>query len=268
MNIYAVVSLVFGIALLIYASTKAIDHSIKLASAFGVPPLLIGLVLLSIGTDLPEIANSIISSAAGHGDINIGDSLGSILGQMTLVFGLIPFLGRDLNVHRREILIVGAIEVLALVLVLSVTLIGFTILNSFLLIASWPIFILLIKKTTTTTTKKQMQHPPQTSNKHLFHMLVAVLGFIGVAVGAMVVIQSVIILSAELQIPEFFISFFVLGIGTSLPEIVVDLKAFRRGEYELVVGDIIGSCIVDALISILRTNQSPSSTNSKSGSLS
>ncbi|MDH5267255.1 MAG: hypothetical protein OEW62_06205 [Candidatus Bathyarchaeota archaeon] len=58
------------------------------ASASRISPLLIGLVLVSIGTDLPEIVNSIISCAVGHADIELGDSLGSVLTQMTLVIGL------------------------------------------------------------------------------------------------------------------------------------------------------------------------------------
>jgi cation:H+ antiporter len=77
--IIAVVALIAGIALLIYSSDKAVLHSISIASALRISPLMIGLVLMSIGTDLPEIVNDIMSSALGHGDITIGDSLGSVL---------------------------------------------------------------------------------------------------------------------------------------------------------------------------------------------
>ncbi len=63
-------------------------------------------------------------------------------------------------------------------------------------------------------------------------------------------IQSVIALSAVFQISEYLISFFVVAIGTSLPELVVDLTAIRRQQYKLAMGDIIGSCIFDALFSI------------------
>jgi cation:H+ antiporter len=63
-------------------------------------------------------------------------------------------------------------------------------------------------------------------------------------------VQSVIQLSAAFQVSEFFISFFVLAIGTSLPELVVDLAAIRKGQFELAIGDAVGSCIVDASVSI------------------
>jgi len=80
--------------------------------------------------------------------------------------------------------------------------------------------------------------------------VIAGLGFIGVAVGAFIVIWSVITLSTAFHIPEYLISFFVLAIGTSLPELVVDVMALRRKQYELAIGDIIGSSIVDASLSI------------------
>jgi cation:H+ antiporter len=245
----AIVLLAFGIAILTYSSIKAIEHSVYFASAIRVSPLLIGLILLSIGTDLPEIVNSIVSSAAGHGDINIGDSLGSILSQMTLVLGLVPFLGVAFKVERREILVLGGIEILSLISVLAAIHVGLTQTYAFLLIASWPILMFIVYKTTSINPKK-VENYIQTDNHYLFHLMIACLSFLGVSIGAISVVESVIMLSTEFNVPEFFISFFVLGVGTSLPELVVNVEAYRKKQYELVIGDILGSCIVDALIAI------------------
>lgn len=66
--------LIGGLILLVFASDTAVEHS-EVASALGASPLIIGLVLVSIGTDLPEVVNSILASQIGHGDINVGDSL-------------------------------------------------------------------------------------------------------------------------------------------------------------------------------------------------
>ena len=63
-------------------------------------------------------------------------------------------------------------------------------------------------------------------------------------------IQSVIKLSAVFHISEYIVSFFVVAIGTSLPELVVDLIAIRKKQYELAIGDAIGSCLVDASVSV------------------
>jgi len=249
--IFAVAALILGIALLTYSSDKAVEHSVKIALEWGFSPFMTGLILVSIGTDFPEIVNSITSSALGHGDINVGDSLGSVLTQMTLVFGLIPFLGGIFKVKRKEIAVIGACEVLALILAVSMAEKGYiTRINALFLVASWPVFMLLTRCATAKNAKEKKQVVASTDERHRRHFMIAILGFIGVAIGAYVVIQSVITLSAVFRIPEYLISFFVLAIGTSLPEVVVTLMAVRKKQYELAIGDVIGSCIVDAGFSI------------------
>ncbi|MCW3976915.1 MAG: hypothetical protein NWE77_03170 [Candidatus Bathyarchaeota archaeon] len=255
--VFAAAVLVSGMGLLIFSSDKAVEHSVHVASALGVSSLMVGLVLVSLGTDLPEMANSLVACASGHGDIDVGDSFGSILTQITLVLGLVAILGgTNFKISRREVTVMGIFEVLALMFALFVALVGFTRERAFLLIASWPIFILVIWKLTAKEARAkakdifQRKGKVETRRHFIFHMLVAALGFAGVAIGAIAVVQSVILLSAELLIPEFFISFFALALGTSLPELVVDLTAIRKKQFELAIGDIIGSCIVDATISI------------------
>ena len=246
----AVIVLILGIALLIFSSGKAVEHSIIIASAMGVSPLIIGLVLASVGTDLPEIANDVISSALGHGDVTIGDSLGSVLAQITLVLGVLPFFGGTFKVKRREVAVIGACEVLALIHVTSIVRTGHISRgNALLLVASWPILIIIIRKVIAKNVTEKEHVVPRSDRRLSYHVVVASLGFVGIAVGAYAVIQSAISLSAAFHIPEYIISFFVLAVGTSLPELVVELSAIRKKEYELAIGDAIGSCIVDATIS-------------------
>ena len=253
-TIFAVAVLILGIALMAYSSDKAVEHSVKIASALRISPLLIGLVLVSIGTDLPEIVNSIVSCAVGHADIELGDSLGSVLTQMTLVLGLLPFLGGKFKVKRKQVLVIGAFEVLALILAVSIAEKGyFTRINALFLVASWPVFMLLTRNITAKNAKEKehaMARPDESHPHHLRHWVIAILGFVGVAIGAYAVVQSVIKLSAVFHISEYIISFFVVAIGTSLPELVVDLMALRKKQYELAIGDAIGSCIVDASVSV------------------
>ncbi len=155
---------------------------------------------------------------------------------------------------RKEVAIMGACEVLALILAVSMVSIvekGYiTRINGLFLVASWPIFMLITRKVTKNNVAEKEDVVARTDRKYLYHLVIAVLGFIGVAIGAYVVIQSAITLSAAFRIPEYLISFFLVAIGTSLPELVVDLTAIRKKQYELAIGDAIGSCIVDASLSI------------------
>jgi cation:H+ antiporter len=249
--IVAIVTLILGILLLIIASDKAVEHSVIIASAVGISPLMIGLVLASIGTDLPEIANSITSSALGHGNINIGDSLGSAFTQLTLVLGLLPFIGGMFKVNRKEVAVIGAGEIVAFILAVSIAQTGhISRLHALLLVASWPLIILITKKALEQKATAEKKPVPRTNRRPSYHLIVAILGFLGVAVGAYVVIQSVITLSAVFGISEYLISFFVVAIGTSLPELVVDITAIRKKQYQLAIGDAIGSCTVDATVSL------------------
>jgi len=252
--VVAVAVLIIGIALMAYSSDKAVRHSVKIASALRISPLVIGLILVSIGTDLPEIVNSITSSAMGHGDINIGDSLGSALAQMTLVFGLLPFLARKFKVKKREVLVIGACEVLALILAVSIAEKGyFTRINALFLMASWLVFILLTRSILAKNDKEKELAMASADERHLPHFrdwMIAFLGFVGVAIGAYAVVQSVITLSTSFNISEYLVSFFVVAIGTSLPELVVSITALRKKQYELSIGNVIGSCLFDASFSI------------------
>ena len=252
--VVTVTGLIIGIVLMVYSSEKAVGHSMKIASALRISPLVIGLVLVSIGTDLPEIVNSITSSAMGHGDINIGNSLGSALVQMTLVFGLLPFLAGKFKVKKREVLVIGACEVLALILAVSMAEKGyFTRINALFLMASWLVFILLARSILAKNDKEKELAMASADERHLphfLHWIIAILGFVGVAIGAYIVVQSVITLSTSFNISEYLISFFVVAIGTSLPELVVTITALRKRQYALSLGNVIGSCLFDASFSI------------------
>jgi len=171
--------------------------------------------------------------------------------------GLLPFLAGTFKVKRKEIGIIGACAILALMLAVSIAEKGnISRINGLFLVASWPIFMLLIRSATATNTaedktgaeEEQAQSSASKTNFH--HFWKAVLGFLGVAIGSLIVIESVITLSSVFKISEYLISFFVVAIGTSLPELVVDLTAIRRKQFELAIGDVIGSCLVDACFSI------------------
>ena len=245
----AIVGFILGISILIFSSDKAVEHSIKIASILGASPFIIGLVLVSIGTDLPEIANSILSCATGHGNINVGDSLGSVLTQITLILGLIAILSKDFILKRKEVMISGLCLILVLILTVYIVQKGYiSRLNAFILFSTWPFLMLLTGKLTEKDVKKQFVYHYKPNIKRDF--TIAILSFVGVAIGAYILIQSVIRLSSVFKVSEFFISFFIVSIGTSLPELIVDLTAIRKKEYELAIGDIIGSCIVDATVSI------------------
>jgi cation:H+ antiporter len=87
----AVISFLFGIALLYFSSEIAIDRLIQLATLLGASMFSIWFFISSIGSDLPEIFSGIVSAFLSHGNIAVGNSLGSVNTQISLILGLIPF---------------------------------------------------------------------------------------------------------------------------------------------------------------------------------
>jgi cation:H+ antiporter len=251
--ILAIFILIGGIVLVIFSSKYAVKHSALLATALGISPLIIGVTLVSIGTDISEIFNSIISCSLGHGDIDVGDSVGSDLTQLTLVFGILPIVCGAFHIHRRDIIILGSCEVLSLIVIFSIVEKGYiTRLNAIFMVFSLVIYIWLIFN----ANKESIMHrvelieTTQPTKKKRFHFLIAVIGFGGVTISAYMIVQSVIYISTVLEVHEYIISFFVLAVGTSIPELVVDINALRCGHHSIAIGDIVGSCIVDSTLSI------------------
>ncbi len=248
--------LIGAIALLVFTSRIAVVHSASLAASLGVSSLIIGITLVSIGTDVSEIFNSIISCALGHGDIDVGDSVGSDLTQLTLIFGLLPLICGKFNINRRIFLIIGSCEILSLILIFTVVEKGyFTRADALFMILSL-IFYSLV---TYNVTKSDMltrvdlmleEKAEKPIKKNLHYLFFAIVGFLGVALCSYIIIQSIIYLSSRFNINEYIISFFMVSIGTSLPEFSVDVSALRKKHYNLAIGDIIGSCIVDSTLSI------------------
>ena len=249
----AIFILIVGIALIIFSSIKAVKHSAILAAALGISPLIIGVTLVSIGTDISEIFNSLVSCALGHADIDIGDSVGSDLTQLTLIFGILPLVTGVIFVHRKDIIILGACEILSLILIFTIIEKGYvTRLDGILMVGCLGIYLWLIYNANKENILQRMEmiEKIETPKSRKVHLFLALLGFGGVTIGAVMIVESVIFISSILNIHEYIISFFIVSIGTSLPELAVDINALRLGHHQIAIGDIVGSCIVDSTLSI------------------
>jgi cation:H+ antiporter len=242
-------AVIAGMGAALLASRKAVDHASTLAFGLKVPPFLIGLTLLAIGTDLPEIANSIIASVSDHGDLNVGDSIGSTITQVTLVLGLLPFLaGGGFIVGRSRVLIpsliiAGQLGVVAVLLQDG----QFSRTDGAILLCLWVGGSFLLWRKGPAPSEPTISVP---SRRKSYHAAAALLALAVVGGGATVAVIGFIELSELMGIPEFVIAFFGTAIGTSLPELVVDVTALRLGARDLAIGDVFGSSLVDSSLSI------------------
>ena len=243
------VLLLVGLAVALVASDLAVSYTRALAVGLGAPPFVIGVILVAVGTDLPEIANSITSHLQGEGDVNVGDSVGSTLTQYTFVLGLFPLVAGALVISRLQV---------GLVTVLTMGGLGITTLfvldghldrvEGFALIAAWGAATVAMTKL---LSNGAADDPPEVRHDGKLAQALVALGALGlVAGGATLAVHSLVRLAEMLGVPEFLLAFFGASVGTSLPEILVDVTALRRGAPGIALGDALGSSLVDSTLSI------------------
>lgn len=246
-------ALVAGIAVAAHASRRAVGAALDISDQLGVSSGLVGVTLMAIGTDLPEIANSISASVTGHGDLNVGDSTGSTLTQVTLVLAILAFasptlLTTDGPGERRLVVPTGIMTVAAtLVIALVITdgVLGRR--DGALLVSIWAISMVVVGSIHRTDRVDQSR----TARAGVGRSAAVVITWLAVvAAAATLVVRAFVELTDAVGVPELVASTVVLALGTSLPELVVDWTAIRRGAAALAYGDLFGSSLVDASLSI------------------
>lgn len=241
-----------GFLVAILGSRSAVEHATALAGRWQLPGFVVGLTLLAIGTDLPEIANSIVASASGNGDVNVGDSVGSAATQITLVLGLLPFFGRPLLASRRGLVAAGLLTAAALGLGTGLVADGYLGRpDAIILIGAWIAATWVVATVEPHSMHQLALALPREDEVPVWSRLIrALVGLAFVAGGASLAVWGVVEIAAAVGVPAYIISFFGASIGTSLPELVVDITAIRAGQTDLAVGDAFGSSLVDSTLSM------------------
>jgi cation:H+ antiporter len=232
-------------------SRSAIGHASKVAHALGAPPFLVGMTLVAVGTDIPEIVNSIVAAYSGHGDITLGDATGSVFTQITLGLGLFPFMaGIPIVVEQRNAWLLAVLTVAALAL--GALLYGDGALSTgdaLVLFGGW-----LVASATAWRFGVRARPLRPTADRPrspvALHVTAALAALTVVGGASAVLVAAVAAISATAGIPEYMLSFFGASVATSLPELAVELTALRRGERDMALGDVFGSCLVDASLAV------------------
>jgi cation:H+ antiporter len=245
----SIVLLVGGLGVALVASDVAVSYTRALAALLGAPPFVVGVVLVALGTDLPEIANSIAAHLQGEGDVNVGDSVGSTLTQYTFVLGLFPLVIAVIAISRLQVGLVSVLTIGGLLLTTLFVLDGsLGRLDGLVLVLAWAASMLLI---TRVLPPAQPEDPPAVRFQGRAVQVAVIMGaLVVVGVGATVAVRSLVSLSEEVGVPEFLLAFFGASLGTSAPEIAVDITALRQGAPAIALGDALGSSLIDSTLSI------------------
>jgi cation:H+ antiporter len=249
-----ILGFVVGMTITALGSRRAVSSALAASEVTNISPGLIGLTVVAIGTDLPEIANSIVAALTGHGDVAVGDAAGSAMTQVTLVLALLCFATRSVRADRRTVLLVGGLTGAALFIDAALVQDGsLSRIDGLALVVGWFALIILVQRLLPMmgAAKQEQIDPSRTPHSRrsgLRHSLKAIGWLLIVAGAAMLVVRSFVEVTETVGVPELFASAIVLSIGTSLPELVVDWTAIRRGAAALAIGDLFGSSLLDATL--------------------
>ena len=234
--------------MLIKGADLFVDGASGVAGNFKVSKILIGLTIVAFGTSAPELAVSIKSIFSGNGDIVLGNVIGSNILNILLIIGLSAIfhtLTVKNNTVKKELPITMLITTLFAVL-LSDQVFDKTLTNSFtrndgiiiLLFFSIFIYYLISISKNKVDTKEEVKTLPLSKS-----IIYTIIGLIGIILGSNFVVDSASFVAKSLGVTERLVSLTVIALGTSLPELVTSITATRKGEYDIAIGNVVGSNI-------------------------
>ena len=224
----------------------AVRSAERLSDHLGVSPVIVGALVVGLGTSLPEMVVSGIAAAQRDTiDLAIGNVLGSNAANLSLVLGagaVVTTIKGSSAVMRREGL---------LVLVSTAMFAGFVADER---LEQWEGVLLLVAMAaaawfvaTGPETEEVVGAPAAAEGEVTSSIVKAVVGLVGVLIGAQLMVTGAVDVAEELGASEAFIGLTVVAIGTSLPELATTVASARRGSVDLVIGNVLGSNLFNAL---------------------
>jgi len=249
-----ILMLMGGLVILAFAADRFVVAAARLSRLWGVSPVLVGALIVGMGTSSPELLVSVLAALEGDANLAIGNAVGSNVANVTLVLGvtaLIAPLTGSTRVLRRE-----GIAMLLAVVVLTVLLYdleltrteGLGMLGGMLVAA---MFIVRWAKQDATIGVSSAEHqedgePPEEVHKGKEFAL-GLLSLAATLAGAELLVKGGSSLASAMGVGSAFIGMTVVAVGTSLPELATSIAGVRRHEDDLVVGNVLGSNLFNAL---------------------
>ncbi|MEA3344091.1 MAG: calcium/sodium antiporter [Patescibacteria group bacterium] len=255
-------SLVFIISLILLVKSAdwLIESSEKIGFAFKISPFVIGVTIVAFGTSFPELASSIAAVMKGVTEIVVANVVGSNIANIFLIVGLSAVVARHIVVKKNLIDLDAPLLITATLIFLFTAWDRKIVLwEGIILIIAFVFYILYTflqkreKRTDEAFDEKQeaikkdeKEFSSQKLNFKVFFFLI--LGIIGLGVGANYTIESILEISYILGISASLIAITAVAIGTSLPELVVSVRACSKKKYEVALGNVFGSNVFNLLL--------------------
>ena len=246
MSILTIILLLVGFVFLIKGADFFVDGASDLATKLKIPAMIIGLTIVAFGTSAPEAAVSITSSLAGNNAMAVSNVIGSNLFNILMVIGVSALLGdllMEKSVLNKDLPFLVAITVLFAAFIL----IGWNItsIEGIILLAILIAYVLYLIRS---SKKSKDANKVEKAKLSLpVSIIFIVVGLAGIILGGDLVVKSASSIAMALGMSETLVGLTIVAIGTSLPELVTSLTALKKGENQIVIGNVIGSNIFNIL---------------------
>ena len=259
----------------LFVLSKGADWLVEAATEgalrIGMPKVIVGATVVSLGTTAPECAVSVMAAINGNAGLALGNAVGSVIADTALIFGLgcllVKLPADRFILNRQGWVQFGTAFVLAALCVVQYIRLGEqAVITRTMGLCFLGLLALYLHQSVRWSRQharmnREEQPPPPVSTSesdtvirieetHPHFAMTAVRGLIGLAmvlVGSEFTIKSVELLASRFGIPEVVISGTLVAFGTSLPELVVGMTSLRKGHPELLVGNVIGADVLNIL---------------------
>lgn len=247
-----ILALIVGLALLVWSADRFVVGSASTAHHFGMPPLLIGMVVVGFGTSAPEMVVSALAALEGSSGIALGNAFGSNIANIALILGVTALIS-PIMVHstilRKELPILTLVTILVVVLLADLNLSkwdAIILLLVFSGLMTWTIYEGVRQKTDSLA--KEMER--ETAEKAIPIKLAVsrlILGLVLIIVSSRILVWGAVEIAQLFGVSDIIIGLTIVAIGTSLPELASSVIAARKGEHDIALGNILGSNLFNTL---------------------
>lgn len=250
--LWAVIAVILGLVLLVWSADKFIDGASATASHFGMPPLLVGMVIVGFGTSAPEIVVSVMAAIDGNPGLALGNAYGSNIANIALILG-VTVLIQPIMVHSAVV----RKELPLLLLVTGICI--FQIFDGVLSRNDAVIMLLMLVLYMGWTIWQGMRNQSDVLSHEFDHQLQEkevplktsifqlIFGLIVLVISSRLLVWGAVEIAQAFGVSELIIGLTVVAVGTSLPELASSIAAARKGELDIAIGNVIGSNMFNTL---------------------
>ena len=247
----AACSLIGGLLVLIWSADKLVDGAANTARYMGIPPILIGMVIIGFGTSAPEMVVSVFAALQGNPGLALGNGYGSNISNIGLIIGVVAILKPMTvarQVIRRELPVLITISILALLPMLDDELSrldGILLVIAFFVVMGWSIYQTLKKHDAPLIEEGHTEESSMSLKWAVFSLLY---GLVLLMVSSRALVWGAVEIAHSLGISDLVIGLTVVAIGTSLPELASSIVAVRKGKHDIALGNVVGSNFFNTLM--------------------